>query len=123
GVRTFQVRGTVPGKRRVPAERYDIALVGVEADAAVPLEERVLLRQRPAFLIGRGQRARLLFARFDIRLVERVDADDSAGDRGRDLEAEKLLTDGIVVGNIDANNRMSGGFDRADRLVLRCVAL
>ena len=44
-------------------------------------------------LVGLGQRARLDLACLDIGLVERVDADDRAGHRGRDLPAEEFLAD------------------------------
>ena len=80
-------------KRRIGAglaQGARIALVGVERDAVL-LEDRRFRAERAGFLIGVGQLARCDLARFDVRLVERIDADDRSGDRGCDLEAEEFL--------------------------------
>ena len=72
-----------------PAQFLGVALVGVEAEAFGG-EERELGRQRAVALDLVGQRAGFDLARFDVRLVERVDAEDRAGDGGGDLPAEEL---------------------------------
>ena len=56
-------------------------------------KNRLLRRQRAGFLKRRGQFARLDLARLDVGLIERIDAEDRAGNRGRDLEAEEFLAD------------------------------
>ena len=97
-------------RRRVPR-------VGEEAEAAVG-EKRLLLRQCPGLLVGRGQIAGLDLARLDIGLVERVDADDRAGDRGRHLPAEEFLSELHRVGDDDPHHRLARRFERGDRVLL-----
>ena len=116
----LEMRGEMPGERRLLAECLDMVLVGVKADD-VRLEERLLLWQRAALLVGRGQLACLLLACFDIGLVEWIDADDRAGDSRRDLETEELLANCIVVGDVDANDGMPHRFDGIHGVVLRVV--
>ena len=82
----------ITGQRVVPAELGGVARIGIERQAILA-EHRRLCRQAMRLLVILGQRARLVLARLDVRLVERIDADDRAGHRGRDLPAEEFLTD------------------------------
>ena len=70
------------------------------------------------FLVVLGQRARLVLARLDIRLVERIDADDRAGDGGGDLPAEEFLADVPDILHADPRNRMAGLLQRCHCLAL-----
>ncbi len=75
------------------------------------------------FLVVIGQRARLVLARLDIRLVERIDADDRAGDGGGDLPAEEFLADVPDILHADPRDRMAGPLQRLHRLALRRIDL
>ena len=70
------------------------------------------------FLIVVGQRARLVLARLDIRLVERIDADDRAGHRSGDLPAEEFLADVPDILHADPRHRMACLLQRRHRLAL-----
>ena len=70
-------------------QRVGVGSVGKQLDA-VALEERRLRRERAGLLVFVGQRARGDLAGFDVRLVERVDAEDRARNRRRNLPAEEL---------------------------------
>ena len=111
-------------RRGWSAVRFELALVarvGEELEAAVARRTAVSARQRARLFIGRGQLARLDLARLDIGLVERIDADDRAGDRGRHLPAEKLLAELQRSRDRDAHNRVPGRFERRDRPLLFAV--
>src|SRR5438309_865427 len=70
-----------------PGELPGVALVGEERDPIV-CENRLLGWQLSGSLVLLGQLTRLALARLDVRLVERIDADDRPGDGGGDLPAE-----------------------------------
>src|ERR1700722_16853101 len=82
----------------------------------------MLLGQRTGLFEGRGQFPSLDLGGFDVGLVERVDAEDGAGNRGRHLKPEKFLADMIYRFEDDANHRMSGSFQRRKLVVMRWVA-
>ena len=94
--------------------------IGVKGEAVLA-KHRLLFRQAMRLLVVVGQRARLVLARLDIRLVERVDADDRAGDRGGDLPAEEFLADVPDVLHADPRDRMAGPLQRRHRLALRRI--
>ena len=82
------------------------------------LEDRRVRGERAGLFISVGELARLDLARFDIRLIERIDADDGSGDGGRDLEAEELLGNQICRGEPDAHDGLTGALQRRHGLVL-----
>ena len=75
------------------------------------------------FLVLLGQRARFFLAGLDIRLVERVDADDRASHRHRDLPAEEFLTDMRDIRHADPRDWMACLFQCRHGLTLRRIAL
>src|SRR4029079_2834227 len=63
----------------------------------------------PMFLADRLEDvARQLLGLLDVGLVERVDAQDRARDRGRDLPADELGAEVDRVGQLDPDDRMAG---------------
>src|SRR5665213_2253061 len=80
------------------AERLAVLVVGEDRKAAL-LQERLFLRQLSGLLIGGGQLFRLDLAGLDIRLIERIDAEDRARAGGGELPAEELLADVIAIGD------------------------
>src|SRR6185437_1783838 len=81
--------------------------------------ERWLFVRKPAgFLERRGQLASLDLGGFDVWLIERIDAENCAGDRDRHLEPEKLLADLIGRMHHDPNHRMPGVLERAQPLIM-----
>jgi hypothetical protein len=73
----------------------------------------------PVFLERRGQFAGLDLGGLDVGLVERIDAEHGAGDRGRHLEAEEFLADMVDRFHHDAHHRMAGLFQRGEFGVMR----
>ena len=67
------------------------------------------------------QVARQLLGLLDVRLVERVDAEDRAGDRGRDLPAERLGAEVDRVGDLDPDDRVAGRLERVGQGVAAAV--
>ena len=106
----------------MPAELGGVARIGIEGHAILA-EYRRLFGQAMRLLVGLGQRARLVLARLDIRLVERVDADDRAGHGGGDLPAEEFLADVPDILHADPRDRMAGPLQRLHRLALRRIGL
>ena len=106
----------------MPTKLGRIARIGIESHAILAKQRRVF-GQTMRFLIGIGQRARLVLARLDIRLVERVDADDRAGDGGGDLPAEEFLADVPDILYADSRDRMAGPLQRLHGLALRRIDL
>src|SRR5207302_4530419 len=74
------------------AQGAGISFIGEEGDA-VGAEYRRLRRQGAAFVDRVGEVARRDLARLDVRLIERIDAEDRAGNRGRHFPTEELLTE------------------------------
>ena len=81
-------------------------------------KKRRFRRQLPGPLVGGGQFARLVLARLDVRLIERIDAEDRARNGRGELPAEEFLADVIAIGDGDAHDRMTGAFERGDRVIL-----
>ena len=52
--------------------------------------------------------------RFNVRLVERIDAHNRAGDGGRKFPAEKFLSEIFDVFKLDADDRMTVCFEHAE---------
>ena len=98
------------------AQRLGVGVVGIEVDGFAGKRRR-LGRQRAGLLVRGRQFAGFALARFDVGLIERIDADDRAGDGSRDLEAEKFLADMFGQFQLDAHHRMAG------RLQLRKLGL
>ena len=105
-----------------PALRSSAALccVGVEI-GLVGRNHRLLRRQRAGLLERAGQFAGLDLGGFDVGLVERIDAEDRARDRGRHLEAEEFLADMVDRFHDDADHGMPGRFQRVEPVVMRGV--
>src|SRR5258708_38350309 len=87
-------------------EFLGVRRIGEELDAARH-EDRLLFRQRAGLFISRRQLARFDLAGLDIGLIEWVDPDDRAGDRGGDLPAEELLAELVTVFERDAQDRLA----------------
>ncbi len=98
-------------------QRRLVARIGEQFDP-VAFEEGARLGQRPSLLVGLGQVAGLDLGRFDIRLIEGVDADDRAGDCGGHFPPEKLLPELHHVGHGDPHHRVSRSFQRGNRPLL-----
>ena len=60
-------------------------------------------------------------ARFNVGLIEGVDAEDRARDRGSNFPAEEFLPEVVDVGDGDAHYRVPSFFERGDLGVLRRV--
>ncbi len=77
-------------------------------------DRRRLIGERAALLVllqhGLGVVLRLL----DVRLVERVDAEVRACHRGRELPAEELGGEVVLVDEVERDHRMSGSLQRVD---------
>src|SRR5260221_13242404 len=98
-------------------ELLGVRRIGEELDAA-RYEDRLLFRQRAGLFISRRQLACLDLAGLDIGLIERVDTDDRAGDRGGDLPAKELLAELVTVFERDAHDRLTGALQRIDGAIL-----
>ena len=81
-------------------------------------QERRFRRQLAGPLVCSRKFARLVFARLDVGLVERIDAEDRTGNGRRKLPAEELLADVIAIGDGDAHDRMTRAFQRGDCVIL-----
>ena len=106
----------------VPPEFARVARVRIEREA-VFAEYRRFRWQALRFGIDFHHCARLQLARFDVRLIERIDRQDRAGDGDGDLPAEKLPAKAPHVLDANARNRMSRAFERRDGVDLRGVRL
>ena len=101
-------------------EREVVPFVGEQRERAVSAE-RALLRQRSGLLVSIGELPCRDLARFHVGLIERVDADDRASHRGRDLPAEELLPEIVRFAERDAHDWVSRLLERIHRRVLRGV--
>src|SRR5665213_2724694 len=110
----------IAGQGVVPTEFCCIARIGIE-DHAILAEHGLLRGQALRFLVGLGQDTRFVLARLDIRLVERIDADDRTRNRGGDLPSEEFMTDVPDVFHLDPRDRMARLLQRIHRLALRCI--
>src|SRR5260370_3273921 len=61
------------------------------------------------------------FARFHVRLVERVDTYDRPSHSGGDLPATKLLAECVHAWKTDTNDWMTGCLDRRKHVIMRLV--
>ena len=102
------------------AQRAGVVVVGIEV-GLVGGDHRLFRRQRAGFLECGGQFAGLDLGGLDVGLVERIDAEHGAGDRGRDLEAEEFLADMVDRFHHDADHRMPGLFQRGELVVMAAV--
>ncbi len=121
-------RADAPEMRAQDADRVGalqlgrVARVREEAECAVR-GERLLVGQGAGLVVGVGKLLRLELARLDVGLVEGVDADDRACNRGRHLPAEELLHDRLRVRKRDRDHRLPCLGQRLDRRVLLRVGL
>ena len=97
-----------------------IGLVGIEISLA-GRDYRLFFRQRTGFFESCRQLACLDLGGLDVRLVERVDAENGASHCGRHFEAEEFLPDMLDRFDDDANHRMAGLFQRVELFVMTCV--
>ena len=75
----------------------------------------------PSLLERRGQLPGLDLGVLDVGLVERIDAEHGASDRGRELEPEEFLPDMLDRFHDDPDDRMPGSFQRDQRVVMLSV--
>src|SRR5262245_32578913 len=102
------------------AQRLGVLLVGKQFDP-LAFEERCLGGKRARLFVLAGQRFRRDLARFDIGLVEWIDAKHGAGDCGRDLPAHELFGEVVLGGDANGDDRFAGSLERRDGGVLRGV--
>src|SRR6476661_4054955 len=103
---------------RATAESRRVFLVGEEFYAGRFKERRFSRKMAGRFVFG-GEFARFDLARFDVGLIESVDANDGAGPGGGNFPAEALLAEGVDMRKRDANDRMARFLKRGDCGVLR----
>src|SRR5215831_12366934 len=72
-------------------------------------------------LVVIGERARRDLARLDVRLIERIDAEDGARDGRRDLPAKELGAELVGVVDAEPYDRLTGALERRHRVVLRRI--
>ena len=102
-------------------QRGGVLLVGEQSNP-VFFQDRRLGGQGAGRFVGRRQFARCDFAGLDVRLIEGVDAQQRAGDRGGDFPAEEFLAKVIAVGNRNPNDWLPGLLQEVNRRVLRRVS-
>src|ERR1700694_2719538 len=78
-------------------------------------------RKRAREFVFRGELFGYDFARFDVGLIEGVDPEDGACDRGRNFPAKELLPEIVDVGYGNAYDRVPGFFQRGDLGILHRV--
>src|SRR5215475_6401540 len=85
--------------RCVPVVRKELGVFGGQ--------ERRLGWQPVGGLVFASEFPSFDLAGFDVRLVERVDTNDGAGDGRGDFPSEKFLAEGVGVWQRDADNRLT----------------
>src|SRR5579859_440973 len=99
----FQMAGEVYSA----LERCGVFRVGVELLVIVG-EERKFGRELSAGFVFAGKFSCFNFAGFDVGLIERVDADDSARDGSGNFTAEKFLAERVGIRQDDADDGVAG---------------
>ena len=108
---SLQISGERLVSSRGPRQVRRILLVGEELDAAV-FHDGFFRGQGTGLFVLRCQIPSRNLAGLDIGLVEGVDADDGACDRGGNLPAEKFRAQIIDVGHRDSQHGVPGLFER-----------
>ena len=103
-----------------PAQGGGIVVVGVEIGPRRG-HHRLLGGQGAGLFECSYQLAGLDLGVLDVGLVERIDAEHRAGDRGRDLEAEEFLTDMVDRFHDDADHGMPGLLQRGQFFIMRSI--
>ena len=116
----LQVSGQSFVAARTVRQRPRVLLIREQLDPLAREDRRFCGQRSASFVLG-GQLPRGDLARFDVGLIERVDAEDRSGDGRRDLPAEELLAEVVQVVERDAHDRMTGPLEGFDRCVLRRV--
>src|SRR5579863_8291126 len=110
-----EMRLDVTAKRGVAAgrllQRRGVLLVRVELQALVSEDGSFRGKRAVLFVLG-GELARGDLAGFNVRLVERIDADDRTSDGGSDFPAQHFLAQLINVRHGDANYRLARLLER-----------
>ncbi len=101
-------------------ESGGVALVGKKFDSAA-FEEGSFRRQAARGFVFGGELAGFDFAGFDVRLIERIDADNGAGDGSGNFPAKEFLAERVDVRKGDANDGMTGFFESGDGGILGFV--
>src|ERR1700674_415562 len=106
--------------RRGSREGGGVLVVGEELEARF-FNYRFFGRKQAREFVFRGELFGYDFARLDVGLIEGVDPEDRARDRGRDFPAKEFLSEGVDVRHGDAHHRVSGLFKHGDAGILRRV--
>ena len=112
-----QLPDDVAGARGEPERR--VAVEGQAVAAGDRLDRAGCVRGAPVAAVASRleQVAGQLLGLLDVRLVERVDAEDGPGDRDRDLPADELRAEVDRVGELDPDDRVAGGLERIGQAV------
>ena len=86
-------------------------------------QHRRLVRERTGLFKRLGQRTRGCFAGFDVGLVEGVDVQQGAGDRGCHFPAEEFLSDIQAVGQRNTHHGLARGLQRGECGVVLILAV
>ena len=97
-----------------------VLVVRVKLDARF-FKNRFFGRKRAREFVLRGELFGYDFAGFDVGLIEGVDPEDGACDRGRNFPPKEFLSEVVDVRQGDAHYRVSGFFKRGDLGILRRV--
>src|SRR5580692_8793592 len=95
------------GKRVGAGKRFGI-LAARENQDAVKASGWFFLRQFAVMFILIGELSRFDLAGFDIRLIERIDADDGACDSDSDFAQEEKLAELIDIVECEPDDGLSG---------------
>src|SRR6185437_5868846 len=112
----------IPGQRVVSTKFDSVSRICVKSETVFP-EYWLLLRKALRFFILVSECARLVLTRLNIRLVERIDADDRTGNGSRHLPAKEFLAYVPDVLHADMRNRMASPLQCRHRLALQCILL